>query len=60
MTLYWNKRKGKLQEKKPLTIPEKLLCIIGIPFILLCFYAISSKYVEGVKQGLSFTQIINK
>jgi len=58
--LYWNRKKGKLQEKKPLTLPEKLLCIIGIPFIMFSIYAIGSKYAEGVKQGLSFTQIINR
>jgi hypothetical protein len=58
--LYWNRKKGKLQTKPPLTVPEKLLCWIGIPFIMLSIYAIGSKYTEGVKQGLTFTQIINK
>lgn len=58
--LFWNKKKGKLQSKPPLTIPEKLLVVIMIPVLLMAAYAIGSKIIEGKRQGLSFTQIINK
>jgi predicted DNA repair protein MutK len=57
--LYWNSKKGRLQTKPPLTIPEKLLFWIVIPFILSSLYAIGSKYAEGVKQGRHFVQIVN-
>jgi predicted DNA repair protein MutK len=57
--LYWNRKKGKLQTKPPLTVPEKLLVVIMIPVIMMAAFAIGSKYTEGAKQGKSFVQIVN-